>query len=180
MSRGDEPLFQETQRLSEISWVLASCLLFGFVCLGLALKEILGWHGVGRPLPDIGNSTEHWVVTGLLVVGGVVLVALPFLCRLIVEVRTSGLYVRYPPLIWGRKPIDLSHLLSHRAVTYSPIRDYGGWGIKWSPKGRVYSVSGNEGVRFEFEGRRGLMIGSQEAKRLEKAVTKMLKRLDNH
>jgi len=180
MSRSDEPLFRESQRLSEIRWVLGACLVAGLIFLALTLKELLGWYGVGRPLPDIEGSTEHWVVTIGLLLCGLFLITLPFLCCLTVEVRKSGLYVRYPPILWGGRPIDLSHLLSHRAVTYSPIRDYGGWGIKRGPKGTVYSVSGDQGVRFEFEGRRDLMIGSQEARRLERAVTRMLKGHGNH
>ncbi len=34
------------------------------------------------------------------------------------------------------------------ARKYRPIREYGGWGIRYGWNGRAYSTSGNEGVQL--------------------------------
>lgn len=49
-----------------------------------------------------------------------------------------------------------------QARTYRPLREYGGWGIRWGGKGRMaYNVSGSEGVEVELLDGRTVMVGSR-------------------
>jgi len=88
--------------------------------------------------------------------------------RLITEVRPGGLYLRFYPLRW--RAIPYAHIKSCQARTYRPIREYGGWGIRFGFKGNTYNVSGNRGVQLEFYKGRPLLIGSQRSDELAAAI----------
>ncbi len=92
--------------------------------------------------------------------------------KLTTEVGPNGIYIRFFPLT-SRK-ISFDSITSCKARTYRPIREYGGWGIRFSRKGRAYNVSGNRGVQLEFKQGRSLLIGSQKAEELAHAINKYL------
>ena len=54
--------------------------------------------------------------------------------------------------------------------TYRPIREYGGYGIRYSSKGKAYNVSGDRGVQIELLNGERLLIGSQRADELWRAI----------
>ena len=89
--------------------------------------------------------------------------------RMETQVRTRGVYVRMRPLPWAH--ITPESIVAHSAVTYRPIRDYGGWGLRRTLRGdRAYNASGNRGVRLEFADGRHVLVGSQNPDRLDRAV----------
>ena len=58
-----------------------------------------------------------------------------------------------------RFPID--GIRSYEAITYSPLREYGGWGIRYGWNGKAYNVSGNQGIQLELSEGRRVLIGTQ-------------------
>lgn len=91
---------------------------------------------------------------------------------LVTEVRADALYIRFWPFHWSFRRIDLADLISFKAGEYSPLAEFGGWGIRWSftGNGRAYSVSGNLGVRLRFANDRYLVIGSERPEELAQAI----------
>ncbi|MHC4338483.1 MAG: hypothetical protein ACYSTG_11155 [Planctomycetota bacterium] len=64
------------------------------------------------------------------------------------------------------------------ARTYKPIREYGGWGIRYSFRkgiGRAYNMSGNKGVQLVFKNGKKLLIGSQKPDELAQAINSIMK-----
>lgn len=94
-----------------------------------------------------------------------------FLLRLEIEVRTSGVYVRFFPFPWKR--IDLSHCVRIRSVTYRPLAEYGGWGVRHVLGGRAYSARGDRGVRLDFADGRHTLLGSQHPEALAEAISSL-------
>jgi hypothetical protein len=45
-----------------------------------------------------------------------------------------------------------------------------GWGLHWTPSGWLYNVSGRDAVRLEFASQRSVMIGSDDAGHLLRAI----------
>jgi hypothetical protein len=91
------------------------------------------------------------------------------LTKLVVEVREDRLSVRYIPFI--SREISLADIVRYEARTYHPIREYGGWGIRWWFGQRyAYSVSGNQGVELELSTGEKIMIGSQKPVELAQAI----------
>jgi hypothetical protein len=48
----------------------------------------------------------------------------------------------------------------YQVITYNPVRDYGGWGIKTGKKGRAYNVSGNWGLMLTLKNGKSVLIGT--------------------
>ena len=65
----------------------------------------------------------------------------------------------------------LSTLKKYEVQTYRPIRDYGGWGIRYGRGGKAYNVSGNRGVMLELSDGQKLLIGSQKPDDLANAIS---------
>ena len=97
---------------------------------------------------------------------------------LLTEIRKDALYVRFRPLHLSYRKIAYNDIIHYEVRTYSPIGDYGGWGIKWGPSGWVYNLYGNRGVELQLEKKRNLMIGSQQPEELASALGVAMKQGD--
>ena len=89
-------------------------------------------------------------------------------------VDAAGVYVRlgWPvPIFW--KQIDARRIRSARVVTYRPLIDAGGWGLRFGRfEGRFtvfWNARGNRGVLIDTDTRR-YIVGSQGPERLCEAV----------
>ncbi|WP_435174624.1 hypothetical protein [Halorussus sp. AFM4] len=89
--------------------------------------------------------------------------------------RSGGVYVEFSPFHRSSKRVPFSELADVQATGYSPLR-YGGWGIRWSPSGVAYTVSGKSGVRFERAGGRSTFVGSDRPDELVAAVQRASER----
>lgn len=156
-------LFYEQQRFTQLwLWVL----LLGICAVSwwafgqqIILKQPFGEH----PAPD-------WGLYVILALVGFGLPVLFLFCRLVTEVRTDALYVRFVPFHLRPVRIEYTTITSCLAVNYSPLRDYGGWGVRYSRSGKAYNVSGNLGVRLEFTTGAPLLIGSAHPVELAAAI----------
>ncbi|GAA0677586.1 hypothetical protein ACFQDG_08645 [Natronoarchaeum mannanilyticum] len=144
--------FRETQRFRQ-PW------LWGLL-LGVTLL-------VGGSLYVEGASGPGAAIGLAVVVAVLVLFAV---AKLTVEVRDDGVRIRFFPLHLSARRVPLGEIERAEAVEYSPIRDYGGWGIRWTGGGKAYNVSGSEGVRLDRRDANELLIGSQRADELEAAI----------
>jgi hypothetical protein len=89
-----------------------------------------------------------------------------------VRVEPDALYVRFPPFV--RRKIPYADIRSAEARQYSPLGEYGGWGIRYGRSGKAYNVSGNEGVQLELASGERLLIGSRRAAELADAIRRHL------
>jgi len=87
-------------------------------------------------------------------------------------VRDDGVYIRFHPIHRAFRGFLWQEIESLEARTYRPIREYGGWGIRFGAGGKAYNVSGNRGLQLTFRGGRTkhVLIGSQRAEELAMAV----------
>jgi len=121
-----------------------------------------------KPAPDV----MVWVIAMLV---GMALPLLFLMLKMITEVRKDRIRIRYFPLY--TRIVGVGEIKTYGAVKYRPIRDYGGWGIKWAgSRGMAYNVSGNEGVQLELTNGKKLLIGSQKAEELAAAIKQALGR----
>ena len=65
-----------------------------------------------------------------------------------------------------RRRIALADIASAEAVTYSPIADYGGWGIRGFGSSVALNARGDRGVRLTLQDGRRVLIGSQRPEEL--------------
>lgn len=155
-------LFREVQRFRDLWWVMT--LVFGVAALQwwIFLMQIVGRAPVGNnPAPD-AFVMLFWLLFG---------VGLPWLflvLRLEVEVYPDAVAVRFVPLFV--RLIPQRDIVVVEVVTYRPIADFGGWGIRgWG--GRVaYNVRGNQGVELTLSDGRHVLLGTQRAEELATAI----------
>jgi hypothetical protein len=111
------------------------------------------------------GQTVPWVVLGIILASALLLYSM----RLSVQVDTEAIRISFFP-IW-KKTIPLAEIVRWEARTYRPILEYGGWGIRYSfGKGWAYNVRGNQGVQLELANRKRILIGSQRAEELARAI----------
>lgn len=148
-------LYREVQYFAPWAYVVgAACAVVCFISLAV------------RP-PQLSHSGV--VIVGV-VMGACLLVTLWM--RLEIEVRDHGVYVRLVPFPWIK--INLTDYVGHEVVTYHPIREYGGWGIRLTLGGRAYNARGNRGVRITYANGRHVLLGSQQPEQLANAISVLL------
>ncbi len=70
------------------------------------------------------------------------------------------------------KVIKKEDILKAEDVKYSPLLDWGGWGIKISFKGIAYTMYGNRGVKLTMKNGKIILLGSQKSYLLFDAILK--------
>jgi hypothetical protein len=154
----DRPAFRETQHFNALFYGLTA---------GLAL---LGGYLFLRVLADEASLAG-------LVVGGVC-VAIGAGATLLMTLRTRvcadrlHLQLGWLPVIWRSVPMD--QVESARVVSYRPLMNAGGWGLRWGVfEGKPctwWNARGNRGVLLELVGGKRLVIGSKQPDTLHAAI----------
>ena len=101
---------------------------------------------------------------------GFILPLIFYLFELRIKVSNKGLYYQFFPFHFKSYTIDIEDIESIKAMEYSPLKEYGGWGIKYGFQGKAYSVSGNKGVKIFLKNGLNIMFGSQKHNELAKAL----------
>ena len=155
-------LFREVQRFRDVWWIMA--LVFGIAALQwwLFLGQIVGGAPMGNnPAPDA-------VVLLIWLLFGIGLPVFFLLLGLEVEVNPYAVTIRFTPLFV--RVIDRREIAGAEPLTYRPLLEFGGWGIRgWG--GRVaYNVRGDQGVELTLRDGRRVLIGTQRATDLAAAI----------
>jgi len=162
-------LFEEKQHFRQ-TWLWMTLLpmsLLLLVVFGLGLYQQLY---LGKPFGNNPMSNDGLVIAAS--VAALFGIGLPFLfyhMKLVVRVDSRYLHISFLPL--RRKRIPLSEVVRWEECTYHPLREFGGWGIRYAgkKKGWAYNVSGNQGVQLELTAGKRLLIGSQRPHELAEA-----------
>ncbi|WP_231184545.1 hypothetical protein [Haladaptatus sp. DYF46] len=167
-----DPRFRETQRFRQ-GWLWAFLLVTNvpiLLLLGVIFADEYG--GITREAIRNGALTLLALVLPLVLIHRAVLVT---------EVRDDGLYLKFFPFHLRFRRIPFEEITAVESSEYSAMRDYGGWGIRWGlsltrdglswdEKGTAYIVDGSEGVRITRDGTRPLLVGSERADELRRAI----------
>lgn len=138
----------------------------------IAGVTVLSWYlfiqqiALDRPLGTKGSPA--WLAVAQLVVFGFGMPAFGASVRLITEVTPDALWVKLAPFRGRLIPLDT--IATAFAREYSPMREYGGWGIRTSSEGRAYNASGNKGVQLVLKDHSRVLIGSQKPEELVAAL----------
>jgi len=91
---------------------------------------------------------------------------------LITEVRKDGIHLRFFPFHRKFKSYYYSDIESYEAREYKPIREYGGWGIRFVIGGIAYNVYGNKGLQLVLKNKKKILVGTQKPEEFYKAIKK--------
>ncbi|MFC1477379.1 DUF6141 family protein [candidate division KSB1 bacterium] len=164
-------IMREVQYFRQV-WMLLLCLIPSAFVLYMAVQQLVFKHPMGN------NPASDTVMVILAVVFGILLPVFILSTHLTTEVRQDGLYIRFFPFHVRTKKISLEDIALCEAVTYRPIRDYGGYGIRYGRKGKAYNVSGSRGIRIEYAGGKKLLIGSQDPEALLQSLQAFVQKVN--
>lgn len=85
-------------------------------------------------------------------------------------VQESRLFLHMGAVPLVRKVVPYSEIVAMRPVTYRPMMEFGGWGIRGFGKKRAWTARGNRALVLELEGGRELYVGSDHPQRLEERI----------
>ena len=173
MKEKNNIIFHEEQQFRQV-WVWIFIIFPTIIIWYITIQELLFNNPVGNSNASKEMIFVFWIGFGIL------FPLLFYKLKLITNVRQDGLYVKFAPFHFSFKKIQLDNLKRHYVRVYNPIREYGGWGIKYGKMGKVYNVSGNRGMQLEFTDRKGLLIGSQKSEQLDSAIEQYLKNYFEH
>lgn len=167
MTNNPDVLYQEVQRFRQpLIWIfLMSISLLSIY--GMVQQIILGKPFGNNPAPDI-------VLIAIVVIVGFGFPIFFYIMNLTTEVHNDGLYIRFFPLHLSFYKIAPEDIQRFEVRTYSPIKEYGGWGIRYGRKGKAYNVSGKHGVQLELSNGKQILIGSQKPDELAEALNLIL------
>ncbi|HQK83615.1 MAG TPA: hypothetical protein PLK24_06690, partial [Atribacter sp.] len=72
--------------------------------------------------------------------------------------------------------IPKENLVSYQIVHYQPLRDYGGWGIRYGKYGKAYTLSGDIGVQLVTIDQKKILLGTLRPEDMQKALDSILKK----
>ena len=147
-------------------WVFA---LLWTACLAGAAAASYDLFQQWASMPVDGS----FLLKARLTVGGVLLfpalITLLF-TRLDVEVRPDQLFIAFGPIHLIRKRILFSDIDSVRGLTYRPLREFGGWGIRPRGSRTAWTIRGNQAVKVTLQSGKEVYVGSRFPQRLEERI----------
>lgn len=140
-------VFEEEQRFRQ--WWIWLVLLF-------VLAAILFSNSKEGKLFD----TSELITTAIIVL----LILLLFAANLKTRIDEKGVHIRFFPFHFSYRTYEWEKLYSAEVKKYSPIGEYGGWGVRISltGNGKAFNVSGNKGIYLVTSEGKKRMIGTKK------------------
>ena len=167
--------FEETQKFGSPALYISMGVIY------LAAISVLSYGFYQQFVLKIPFGDKPMSDGGLLLTGALVIVVLTvsgwllFGSRLQVEIRDTGISLRFWPYMSKTKIIAPNQISFFEVRTYKPIREYGGWGLRKGVKktGDAYNVHGNIGLQLVLNDGKRVLIGTQRPEAILRAMKKM-------
>jgi hypothetical protein len=162
-----QPIYQETDSWPALSWA---------VLLGVSVALLYGALN-GQLAGDPGG----WDLETAFGIALAVLLPLGFYLTvgsLTIAVFSDRIEIRFGRLGLIRKSVDLNRVASVEPVTYRPLREFGGWGIRTRPGRRAWTVRGNQAVRLTLTEPPEIYLGTRYPQRLQERIDLARTRLE--
>lgn len=170
--KDQEILYSEKQRFRQW-WIWVLILPTPVICLWGTIQQII----LGIPF---GNAPANDLFLILIaVVFGVGLPLFLYVAGLDTEVTASEVRIRFRPIHRNWVRYFFNQIEDVQVHIYSPIRDYGGWGIRYGKLGKAYNVSGNAGVLVTLKNGSRVLVGSGRSEILSRVISDQIERCAN-
>jgi hypothetical protein len=161
--------YSETQYFRQ-RWLLLILLVISAIAWYAFVSQIILGYDVGS------QPGQDWMIWITWLAAGIGLPLLLYIIRLVVTVQEDQIEIKFYPLL--DLCIEFESIHTAKQVEYSPIREFGGWGIRWGGKNkRAYNMSGNQGVELTMNDGKSILIGSQDSAKLAAIINREMRRL---
>jgi hypothetical protein len=165
-------IFKETQKFRQIwLWVLLiATALFttGIFAIGIYRQIFEGQKFGNNPMSDNGLI----IVSSLVLLINIAVLLLFGISKMTVVIDKTGIEYSFFPFHSGTHHIYWEMIDNFKVIRYDPVKDYGGWGVRFSRKGGAYTVSGNKGLLLYLRSGKRILIGTQRDLELTNFLTK--------
>ncbi len=154
--------FREVQRFRHWFFWVPIVVVVGVIWWQFIQQIVIGRPPGTEPISD----WAAWVLTIVFGIGFPVFAAI---VRLVTEVRPGTLSIRLIP--FRGRVISTQDIRSADSREYSPMREFGGWGIRLAVDGgKAYNAYGNVGVQLVLTDGKRVLVGTQRAEELIAAL----------
>lgn len=161
-----EKVFNEVQRFSQAwIWVVLSVpglAIIGLFALGVNRQIVHGQKFGNNPMSDQGLIVTFSVILLVLLL---VALLLGF-GRLTTSIDVDGIRFRFFPFALKFNLIRWEAIGKIEVISYNPIRDFGGWGIRGNKMRKAYTVSGGKALQVQLTNRKIILLGTQKEQEL--------------
>ncbi|MGB3078582.1 MAG: hypothetical protein WBB31_05850 [Saprospiraceae bacterium] len=145
-------IFAEEQNFDQ-AWVW---LLLGVVTLGVFVSLVMA-----------GQWGLIMLLAGAVLVSSMTLMAS---FKLYTKIDSEGVHYHANPFQWKNKTIRWDEIDQIYVRKYSPLLEYGGWGIRYGRSGWAYIAKGNQGIQMVLKNGKKILLGTQQGEE----VTRLL------
>jgi hypothetical protein len=158
--------FSEKQIFRQLPFLLIPILLQLLFLWGLIQQVAFDKPWGTRPAGDL--------VLILINLGNLLILFILFSIRLEVQITDLGISFRMRPNHLRWRNIPWNRIQSARLIKYDGIRDYLGYGMRYSRKrGWCYTISGTDGLELILTDKTKILLGTWQKKKLSEALRKM-------
>lgn len=122
------------------------------------------------------NQKEPLLFISMILIAGFFFFWFRFL-KLHTNIDANGIEVNFKWLPFCKRTIAWSEIQSITIEEYSPLYDYGGWGVRYSMSGKgwCYNVSGKMGIKIQFTNGKPFLIGTQKPEEAKEIINHYFK-----
>jgi hypothetical protein len=95
--------------------------------------------------------------------------------RLETRIDEEGVKFKFFPFINKWRIYRKNEIERIEVITYSPLTDFGGWGLKGNKTTKAYSILGDQGILLDVGEKKKIMIGTQKGSELKSYLADWLK-----
>jgi hypothetical protein len=90
-------------------------------------------------------------------------------------INENGINAHFKGIPFCNKKFNWDEIQSMSVIEYSPLTDYGGWGVRMGFNGWCYNVSGKIGIKLTRTNGKPFLIGTQQKEEAGKIINHYFK-----
>lgn len=165
-------IFKEKQKFTQ-PWLWVLLIFIGILVYGVFgfafYKQIIQ----GQPFGNHPMNNYAFIIFSFFILSIVTLIFLLFgFGNLTTIIDKNEISLRFFPFHLSFRKFPWSSIERFEIISYKPISEYGGWGIRYGNKGKAYNVRGNVGLQLYFKNGKRILIGTQKSSELSDFLKK--------
>ena len=88
------------------------------------------------------------------------------------ETKIENNQLSIKTLFFIKSTIPLNNIISSEVITYRPLRDFGGFGVRYAQGGVMYNMHGKQAVKLTLKDNKIIYIGTQKPQDLLQSIGK--------
>lgn len=124
---------------------------------------------------------NHIVITPADMIVGSIVPVLVIVLFLTIQLRSrideAGIHYKFVPWHFQEVHIGWDEIDKAYIRTYSPLKEYGGWGIRkgFGKIGRAFNISGNVGLQIELKDGKRILIGTRQTNEIKQTLLELVR-----